>query len=269
MKQNDLIKQELNQISPTIAAIGNREVFKVPQGYFENLPEAIANSTKNTIDIESVLPFSKANNFIVPENYFENLTATITEKINTESISAEILPLSKLSSFETPHNYFNNFANTIVATIKNNDENELVINFGKTNPFNIPENYFENNVEQLLLSAKNSTKENGKIIKWFNTSTFKFSAAASVAALLIGVLFLFHQSEQPINENLTAQEIKAYLQNNSEDVDDLQLGDKKIMKPSNKPSVIVNQKKKIEQEKKELKEYIENEIDESELNDAI
>ena len=139
---------------------------------------------------------------------------------------------------------------------------EDALECSKINHFNAPENYFEHNAAQILAAAKNESKEKGKIISWFNQTTFKFAAAASVAAFLVGVAIFTNQPKSVDSAPLTAQEIKAYLQNNSEDVDELQMTETPVSKPISAPT-------KAEKEKKQLKEYLENEVDESTLNDAI
>ena len=59
------------------------------------------------------------------------------------------------------------------------------------------------------------------------------------------------------------------MQNHAEDVEDLQLMENPVVKVSATKKVIPQVDNKKESEKKELKEYLENEVDESTLNDAI
>ncbi|MEY4875228.1 MAG: hypothetical protein RL708_377 [Bacteroidota bacterium] len=269
MKQNDSIQNELKHIAPTLLEIGNATAFKVPSQYFENIAELVCDKAKNQNEIEAVLPFSKLNQHLTPENYFENLWQEIDLK--KENSLGELDAFSKTNAFTIPENYFDNLADNMLAKAKELNTAETTISFSKTNQFSTPENYFESNVENILASIKNNEEQkNGKIISWFNTSIVKFSAAASVAAMIIGMAILFQHPKQEINQNLTAQDIKCYLQTHTEEVDDLQLTEKIVKSDMVKPSIKnIPTPITIEKEKTDLKNYLENELDEEDLNDAI
>ena len=299
MNTSDSILKEINEISPIVAAIGNRNGFQVPQGYFESQVDLHLQKAKSAVETENILPFSKLNHFNSPENYFkefapnlpqtkfdelvldyskinsfnvpENYFETLADKIlaQTKLVSEEekALEFSKVNAFNVPENYFDNLADKILAQTKLIGIEEEASEVSKINMFSVPENYFENNVEEILAKVKQSEK--GKVVSLFSKATFKFAAAASVAALLIGVAIFFNQPNQNTEQALTAQDINAYLQNHAEEVEDLQLMENPVAKASTTKKVIPQIDNKKESEKKELKEYLENEVDESTLNDAI
>ena len=75
--------------APALAAMGKRNPFSVPDGYFENLTEQI--QTRIAL---SEMP--KAENiFTVPENYFDKLQSRITDRIaaSEPKREAKVIPL--------------------------------------------------------------------------------------------------------------------------------------------------------------------------------
>jgi hypothetical protein len=266
MKTNKLIQNELEQISAIVAEMAYRNVFKVPPHYFENLDEQIIGKMINLED--DVLNFSKSNQFNTPENYFEDLAEVVLLNTTASQFNDNEVELSKVSNFSIPTNYFENFSESILNKVKSTDIEET-IEASKINTFDVPDTYFEINENRILQVVKKSNHQTGKLILWFNKTSVKFTAAASVAAFLIGVALYFNiQQQSANNQKLTAQEIKCYLQNNTEDVEDLQLTETPIIKAAPVKNVIKKAENK-EIEKNELKEYLENELDESVINEAI
>lgn len=96
MNRRKDIPNELKDIAPSLAGIDFQPTYKVPNGYFETLPEQImlrirlqdAGSAQEELEI--IAPFlsglSKKMPFSTPEGYFETLTPTIrgTENENRE-----------------------------------------------------------------------------------------------------------------------------------------------------------------------------------------
>ncbi len=79
--------EELTKIAPTLAKIERKEVFVVPELYFEALPEAMKQLTLQ----------GKEQVFAVPENYFEHLPLHMQQLVLAEK---------KENTFEVPENYF-------------------------------------------------------------------------------------------------------------------------------------------------------------------
>jgi hypothetical protein len=74
MIHNEEIRKELEEIAPYLAQQDLRLGFKVPKGYFEELPEMV---------LESVSPLAelKQSTFKVPANYFESLPDLVLERV--------------------------------------------------------------------------------------------------------------------------------------------------------------------------------------------
>ena len=94
MKRNSDIEKELKKISPALSEIKKDNVFKVPQGYFETLPESVLKLVKeNEVntglspgeEIKALSPLiaSLKNKmpFHVPVGYFDTLSQNITGKL--------------------------------------------------------------------------------------------------------------------------------------------------------------------------------------------
>ncbi|MCZ4224566.1 hypothetical protein [Pedobacter rhodius] len=103
LENNDWIKD-----APTLAAMGNRNPFSVPAGYFDNCDEAIFSH----IFLESLKQKTSANSFLVPENYFEELTEMIETRIAFEQ---SVQPTNK---FAVPENYFETLQSRITSKIE-------------------------------------------------------------------------------------------------------------------------------------------------------
>ena len=96
MATRDTILKELGDISPFLAGIPADNVYVIPSGYFENLPENIlARISTETLDLDN-----KDTPFTVPQNYFEGLAGNILNKIKQEHKDAfeNHLPVSMLSN---------------------------------------------------------------------------------------------------------------------------------------------------------------------------
>ena len=113
MEQSKEILYEIQEISPVIAAIGNRNIYSVPYGYFEGLANEILSAV-----IESQMP-RVADVYSVPAGYFEGLAGSILQKIKTQpqEVSNEIFDelqevapllntISKKNIYSLPGNYF-------------------------------------------------------------------------------------------------------------------------------------------------------------------
>lgn len=120
MEKYNTILEELQAISPLVASIGNRNVFSVPNGYFETLPLTVLASITETEGTEKANRFSTAS---VPKGYFEDLAEQILARAKAtevESAKEEISLLSPLlhglnkQPLQTvPTGYFEGLANQV------------------------------------------------------------------------------------------------------------------------------------------------------------
>ncbi|MFC3562378.1 hypothetical protein [Pedobacter jamesrossensis] len=102
LENNDWINE-----APTLAAMGRRNPFAIPEGYFDNCEEEIFNK----IFLDSLKQKTNENAFEVPQNYFEELT----ERIETKIVLAQIIQKEK--GFAVPENYFDNLQSRITSKI--------------------------------------------------------------------------------------------------------------------------------------------------------
>jgi negative regulator of sigma E activity len=93
--------------APTLAAMGKRNPFSVPDGYFENSDEVIFSA----VFLDGLKQKTNNNNFEVPQHYFEELT----ERIQTHIALAE-MPKAE-NTFAVPENYFDTLQNRITNRI--------------------------------------------------------------------------------------------------------------------------------------------------------
>lgn len=161
------ILNELQTISPALAAIEKMNVFQIPDGYFTGLDKRICT-------IVFLHQDERNKDIDVPSGYFDELSSKILSKIK----SAESDNAQEETRIISPALYY----------LKNE------------NVFTIPENYFEN------LSNKISDKLNNKKAKVISISVgrkwWKYAAAAVVAgAITVGSLQIFNNKSAPANDN--------------------------------------------------------------------
>lgn len=119
MNEKNKILEELREISNVLASVERKNVFTVPENYFENLAEKIAlhtflNENKNV---------KEENAQEVPAGYFDTLSDQILSKIkreeseNTEEQFTLLSSLRDKNVFTVPEGYFDNLSEEIVAKI--------------------------------------------------------------------------------------------------------------------------------------------------------
>jgi hypothetical protein len=186
-KHNNNI-DELNSVAPTVASLGNQNLYSIPTGYFDSLADSILNYIKLN-EIRDI------NLYSAPANYFETLADSIIRKIRLSSPSEIYQELSEVAPLLTTVN--------------------------KENVFSIPDNYFEN------LTIPVIAKPAAKII-WIGNSIRKwvtYAAAASVLLIVATASYLYVTTHNRNGETLTIeqrlarlkdQEIINYLKENDE-----------------------------------------------------
>ena len=150
MPANNDIQLELQDLSPSVAGISNKNIFTVPQGYFETLSDKIAENSEGEFIINLKAPV-----FQIPEGYFDNLSSYILDKITTDDAEEEI-------RLQSPFLY----------------------NIKQAQTYNAPAEYLNELPINLLKKAKAST------VKVINISTFKKVFKYAAAAVIAGGLSL-------------------------------------------------------------------------------
>jgi hypothetical protein len=126
MKFSPEIFEELNAISPLLAGIEKRNIFSVPEGYFDELK---INTFKrlNTGDFKTA--------FTVPKGYFEGLSTSVLDKIRSlgDDAATELRTLSPMlysiqneNVFEVPRGYFNNLQHDILDKVISRPQAKVV-----------------------------------------------------------------------------------------------------------------------------------------------
>jgi hypothetical protein len=117
MKISKEISDELAGISSLLAGIEKKNVFSIPEGYFDMLSITILKKLDTSPLIETLT---------VPEGYFENLSSSILQKIRSlnETAEQELRTLSPMlysiqneNVFEVPAGYFLNLQNDILDKV--------------------------------------------------------------------------------------------------------------------------------------------------------
>ena len=193
-----------------IENLNKENVFKTPEGYFENFSDKLFKRLQKNVNVEKVeVPhkvsvkvnleeIKKENIFIVPENYFKELSSNINKSIelgfyNVDDNDQEIEEdLGILNSIE------------------------------KKNIYSIPEGYFENlkvEIESKTIDENKKPLKN-KIISFIpQWLTYSTSVAAVFVLMFVG--YGFYKINQPVQEpckellcNVTDDEILQYLDEN-------------------------------------------------------
>lgn len=169
MRSDNNILNELQTLSPLLAGISNKNIFSVPEGYFDALSDAIVTRSKDELTIPS-----EAETFKVPAGYFDNLSTLLLDKV--KAIPTE-LSVSEELEILSPFLY----------------------NLQQVQTFTVPPQYFEelpiNIVKQLKLPA-------AKIVK---ISSFRKILKYAAAAVLVGAMSLsvYKYAENPFPPTAT------------------------------------------------------------------
>ncbi|MEP7250847.1 MAG: hypothetical protein ABI683_00660 [Ginsengibacter sp.] len=166
------ILNELKEISNLLAGLEKKNVFRVPEGYFENLSDRLY--TYALLNNADEIDFSKENVQQVPDGYFDSLSTNILAKIkqqysedvtvNEEQIPGVFASLKNVNVFTVPKGYFELLAPSILARIKKStietqaEEtgaiSELLFPLRNKNVFDVPDGYFDSLAGNILSKTK-------------------------------------------------------------------------------------------------------------------
>ena len=237
MRSNNTIYNELKELNSLLANISNRNVYTVPQGYFDVVSHDILLAVQQT-DIEISI------NNTVPEGYFDGFASSIMAKIKVDAISVDeesalLAGIKYINPYQVPASYFANLSGLIIEKIladsTDTEESILLANLQLLNPYQVPVGYFDN------LSAEIMRKipQPAKVIEMKKRSSFFNYAAAAVITGIIGlsIISVFDKKQtdnsiMPGNEatvitpnnidkefaTLTDADIVNYLQKDRQDV---------------------------------------------------
>jgi hypothetical protein len=227
------ILNELTELGSPLAQLPAVNVFTVPDGYFDHLPENIITGIENQL---STLSFAKqAPVSDVPEGYFDGLADSILNKIKNVPASGSILTdtLRQASVYNVPVHYFDDLAGNILQRIHAEDKNELPASLRsvqQVNVFSVPAGYFD----ALPAAIQQQVPVPAKVIG-INTqrSFFKYAMAAAFTGLLgLSLFTTFNKKDDKLDTTQSAlvmADADLILKNNNFDQELESLGDKDIV----------------------------------------
>lgn len=205
MTRKEDILNELMQISPAVANIGNQVPYAVPVGYFDTLSDVIlARVIAGGNEESAVMSVAgKSSPFTVPDGYFEKLSDSVLAKIRQQNESPvseelkEISPLlasiNKTNVYTVPEAYFEGLSDVVLSGIKQQNQlstsdelkaiSPLLSAISKENVYSVPDGYFEDAADQILHQTTEKNKVN--VVSIFTRSRLiKYAAAAAVVSLI-------------------------------------------------------------------------------------
>lgn len=220
MKNRDTILQELHEISPVVAALGNISPYMVLPSYFETLPGEVINRLKATK--QTALPFiasGQKNPFETPTDYFENLSDHIFNRIHAlqapspkeelEALSPLLVQINKTLPFTRPGGFFEELPSDVLAGVHAidfvNHELETLSSIlsavNKENVYKVSDSYFNNLPLQIL--NKVNQQQNRLILSGFKRRLIRYAMAALTAgAVVIGAWEFFQDTSTTANGSI-------------------------------------------------------------------
>ncbi|MFC4263289.1 hypothetical protein ACFOWM_10395 [Ferruginibacter yonginensis] len=247
--ENDIL-QELQSLNSALQNVPKHRCYEVPTGYFETiLPQFKA---RLMVDASK----TTAAQFKVPDGYFEQLPINIMQKIKmatleddvveeTKNIAPIVAGIGNQNIYQVPQGYFENTNNTPAAnTTEVYHETAaiapIVANIGKRNMYQVPQGYFENTIQPMVVKPAKvvSIKKANHFFKYaaaaviagvlsvtalniFSTKTTNTnmpSANATAAIVQSGNAIIANNNFDEALANITDKEIEQYLQQNGQDV---------------------------------------------------
>lgn len=193
------ILNELNEISPLLAGIGNANVFTVPDGYFNSVPDSVlfsVNTANNPAQSD------------VPEDYFEHLPGNILARIKgttaheLSTVSPLLAAIKKDHPFTVPENYFEQLPAEILAAVEADEIPAILQNARHLQPYTIPPQYFENLAADILQKLRQQNMPKVVAMPNRRMNILKFAAAAVFTGAVVLGVYKF-SADQPINTNNT------------------------------------------------------------------
>ena len=149
MTQRDNILQELRELGSLLYELSPSEVYKVPHGYFENLPDEVLQKIRDMQSSQAELTISREMPYAVPAGYFENLSGSILNKVTTgPDARKEIQELSP-----------------------------LLAGLDRSMPYTIPAGYFEKEIT--------APRKTAKVIAITRRKIFRYAAAAVMTGVFV------------------------------------------------------------------------------------
>lgn len=226
------IVNELMELSPVLAQTQPNMPYRVPEGYFDQLPEKILALSRTSQETPALLNQGKQTPYSIPQGYFENLADTVLGKIKTieagspkdeiETLSPLLSKLTKKATYNVPADYFDELAGNVTDGAKAIElVNEALENLSPVmsslkakNVYEIPQGYFDSLAVDILNKAKQQAPAKVVSIS-FRRKLIRYAAAAIVAGLVITAGWFYfnnlpakNNAGEDIVEKETTKEVK-------------------------------------------------------------
>jgi hypothetical protein len=244
MKKNAEILEELTHLKSTWGDhVDETQLFRVPEGYFEHLPNLILENVKaSQLETELNITIDKAGPYDFPVDYFEQLENNILQQIRNiqpiiEGRSQSFDAIAVKDTFQLPTDYFASFEQNLFKKMGLQSDNAiteietispLLAELKNKESYKAPETYFNaidfsEKIQDKTVERKVVEHPSVKSIKWA-----RWAAAASIILIFFVGGFRFLSPDNTLSsqdkfEKSLAQipetQIREWLSNNIDETD--------------------------------------------------
>ncbi len=176
MKRDLDIRNELREVSPILADLPLVNPLRVPDGYFNDLPDVILSRVSERPGL-SLPILEKPLNRFTPEGYFDNLAGRVMQRVREEG-------------------YMNVLEETAAIA-------PVLANLSREMPQQVPVGYFEQFAAKTVSGLNQSEVPPDRLIVMSRSSIWRKYAAAAAIVGTISVsawIFMFNRNVKPEND---------------------------------------------------------------------
>lgn len=116
MESKNTILNEIRDISPVLAELHGKQVYRVPEGYFADLTEHIRETVLTNEIKQQVLLESTEQT--VPDGYFDQLSTRILSRVQNQEEESDVLSeIGNANVYLVPEGYFDQLPGIIINKI--------------------------------------------------------------------------------------------------------------------------------------------------------
>lgn len=172
-ESRNTINQEIQEMAPALVAMGAKNPFSVPSGYFSAQGEALSfgiSDQQDPVFDSSIVAARSVNPFRVPVDYFKGLLSDVMLSIQAQDaepvLGESLVALKGKNPFSVPTNYFQGMEEKVLGLV-NQEAGIGMSREAASASFKVPENYFETLPGRILdrvkEEEKGQVKEKGKV----------------------------------------------------------------------------------------------------------
>ncbi len=219
MENRTAVLQELDEISPVVAALDTIHPYKISPSYFETLPGEVINRLKTTE--QTALAFissGQKNPLKTPPEYFERLSNQILNRVRAfdasspkeelEALSPLLVQMDKTPPFYRPGRFFDELPSDVLAGVHaidfvNHELETLPLTLSAVNKehiYKVPDSYFIN--LPLLILNKVNQQQDRLVSPGFRRTLTRYAMAALITgAVAVGAWEFFQHMPTAVNGN--------------------------------------------------------------------